>query len=361
MLKKENALWKSLRLVPCLALVAVVLFGAASLEARSPKITNENTGEVYTDLQTAITAASSGDTLEIKGTCVGSFVIAKNLILKGTDDAILDGAGAGTPLTVMTNPISTVEITVTAAGLTIQNGLSTNLGGGGVLNVGAHLVLKNSRIRNNNALLGNGGGIMNLTTSPSSFIASLSLIDCEVTDNSTQEAGGGIANVGGILDMYETNVTKNFAQQIGGGIASIQGSNSITKCKINQNVAILAGGGIADFLASLTTLSRVVVKNNTAALGGGIYNGAAIPGTLAAPGPGSTLIALRSNINDNIAYFEGGGLFNEATATATLNHSKVNRNEALTAGGGIFNNTGAFLNLSNTEVKKNTPDNIVDL
>src|SRR5438128_1742211 len=61
-------------------------------------VVNERTGFPSSDLQAAIQAAAPGDTLSVHGTCVGHFVIAKDLTLVG--GATLDGNHTERPLTV---------------------------------------------------------------------------------------------------------------------------------------------------------------------------------------------------------------------------------------------------------------------
>src|SRR3954466_15296590 len=51
-------------------------------------------------LQSAITAASPGDTLLVSGTCTGPFTINKNLTVRGASRAVLDGNQAGSTVTV---------------------------------------------------------------------------------------------------------------------------------------------------------------------------------------------------------------------------------------------------------------------
>lgn len=110
---------------------AFVLLGMFLVETRSlyagdnPKIVNENTGVVYSDLQTAINEANAENILKIKGECIGPFIITKTLTLIGKDDAVLDGANAVTVLTTFPPYGSPSNIVVTLDNLTIKHGLSS--------------------------------------------------------------------------------------------------------------------------------------------------------------------------------------------------------------------------------------------
>jgi len=330
--------------------LALFFLAATPLQAsHKAKIGNEATGVIFTDLQAAINAASPGDTLFIKGTFTGSFTITKNLILIGVHDAVLDGAGVATVVTVLTPALASSPTTATLENLTVQNGFAGATGGGGILNMDANLLLKNCTIINNTALEGSGGGIFNVTLS--AFAASLTVIDCALLQNLSQ-FGGGIANNNAFLDIKNSKIAFNQSLLDGGGIHSLGGTNTISCSKISNNLADRRAGGLGNNVGSLTTLNEVKIKENKALLGGGIFNGSTEVV--------STLILINSCLQKNCA-IEGGGLFNDTGATAALNDSKVTKNAAQTTGGGILNNVGGILELNNTKVKANKPDDIVDL
>ena len=77
------------------------------------KAINETTGAVFSDLQAAIDAAGSGETLRLKGTFIGPFFVAKDLTLKGF--AVLDGAQAATVLTISSAHVTLENLTVQMA------------------------------------------------------------------------------------------------------------------------------------------------------------------------------------------------------------------------------------------------------
>ena len=80
------------------ALAALALFSPvrAGAGTRTTVDCTANAGA----LATALASASDGDTLRIRGTCVGTFEISHSLTLKGVGAATLDGQSAGTVLTI---------------------------------------------------------------------------------------------------------------------------------------------------------------------------------------------------------------------------------------------------------------------
>ena len=74
-------------------LLALVLLGlmagllgigsSASAAPATCEVDDSTTLATYGSLQTAIDGASAGNTLEVKGTCVGTSTVTKNLTIKG--------------------------------------------------------------------------------------------------------------------------------------------------------------------------------------------------------------------------------------------------------------------------------------
>src|SRR5205809_6752374 len=129
------------------------------------------------NLQSRIDTAQPGSTVLIKGTCVGNFVVNKNLRLKGNPSATLDGNNAGTTLTVtgtnvhLTGLVITRGIAATGGGINAGNGNlsllgvtvkgntatgSVNSSGGGIYSVGS-LTIESSAVVNNRAVASGSG------------------------------------------------------------------------------------------------------------------------------------------------------------------------------------------------------------
>jgi len=247
---------------------------AAPLTAGRPTclVTNPGGGGGYRTLQAAVDAASAGDTLKVKGTCVGTTTISKNLTVDGQANPgfgapTLDGGGSG--------PVVTLRATVAINNLTIRNGdtVAAPFPGdqaGGIFNDGT-LTLTGVTVTANSAW--EGGGIFNAS-------GTLTLIDSVVTDNHADageaggvlgKGGGGIFNyANGTVTLIDSTVSGNTsAGGWGGGIyedldasVTLRGSSSITGNSAD------AGGGIFITYAMVTCLDGSSITANL--VGGGI-------------------------------------------------------------------------------------------
>ena len=120
-------------LVVMILVSALIPLSAPDLAGPSKcKIVNRTTEAVFDNLQAAVGAASSGETLKLKGGCVGHTVINKYLSIDGHSNpasgpATLDGNGGN-------NRVLTISpgSNITLEGLTITGGDD----GGGIYNSG---------------------------------------------------------------------------------------------------------------------------------------------------------------------------------------------------------------------------------
>jgi predicted outer membrane repeat protein len=255
----------------------------------------------YADpLGTAIARAVPGDALKVIGTCVGNFVIDKDLGLEGRPSQkqadTLDGDRTGTVLTIGGG------VTVAISNLTITHtDLDATTLAGGIQNSGV-LTLSNSTVRENFTL--GGGGIHNSGT--------LTLVNSVVSGNDAAFEGGGISNSGTVV-LEDSTVSGNGAQ---------------------------AGGGISN--SGTLTLIASTVSGNSAGFGGGIYNFA-------------TATLIRSTVSGNSAGFGGGGI--RSSGMLSLTDSKVTENTVSPPGqgGGILSSGTLTLHGTNN-LCGNTPD-----
>src|SRR5262249_41655788 len=76
----------------------------------------------------------------------------------------------------------------------------------------------------------------------------LSLMDCEISGNSTSFSGGGISNEKGAqLTVTNCKITNNTATDDGGGIANFGGTVTVVGSTVSGNKAILSNaGGLAN-------------------------------------------------------------------------------------------------------------------
>lgn len=215
-------------------------------------------------------------------------------------------------------------------------------------------------IINNTAVEGGGlwnfgGGIMTVTGST---------IDSNIaTGDLATKGGGGIFNNGGTLLVDGlSQIVNNMASGTsgsGGGILSNAGDVTILGAgtAILANTANRAGGGIEIIDGSLTTNDIDWNDNN-----------AGVSPAVAAPGNGGALhvsgVAVieinGGNINNNSAALEGGGVWNQAGSTMTLENSNMMNNVASGSaaddgGGAVFNNGGTLNMINGTFL-----DNIAD-
>ena len=159
------------------------------------------------------------------------------------------------------------------SGMTIagEGAKVTTINGGGIDRV-FHVVsgtvtLAAMRIQNGNPGSGDGGGIFNLAT--------LTLTDVAVANNTTSGKGGGISNdTSGTLTLLRSTISGNSTPTNDGGGIFYNGTaaGSLTNVTISGNSSS-NGGGI--YNQKTLTLANVTISNNSASLqGGGIRRSA---------------------------------------------------------------------------------------
>lgn len=315
-----------------LAVVFVLLAGAQIVPAVSAAgrpaclVSNERTGLGSRSLQDGIDAAVPGDTLVVKGTCIGSSTVDRDLTIKGVSNqpfgpATLDGDDLGRVLLVEMNQI------VTIADLTITDGYASdgNPGGGLFARMGSTTILTNMTVIGNESEI-EGGGIFNETD------GTMTITGSSVTGNISAPygMGGGIGNGWhATLTITNSTVSGNSAN-IGGGIANLNGTATVIGSTVSGNIA-LQGGGISNDFGGILTMTNSSVTGNTATLasGGGIFNGSA-----------SAMTMSNSTVSDNSAASFGGGVSTYGTLTFAAPSTTVASNSAASIGGGVANAPG---------------------
>jgi hypothetical protein len=289
------------RLVKVVASIVVGAFAfvpVASASSPGCSITNKSSRESFTDLQSAVNAASAGDTLLVKDTCSGTTTVATDLTVTGRQphgqsaSATLDGGGAGSVLTI------TPGVRVAIRSLTLTDGATAASDlGGGITDDGGVVTVSDSSISENSAMF--GGGIENNQ-------GKVVLRDSSVTDNTATIDGGGIDTFpsGTVTVRGDSRISDNTADLNGGGIAHF-GSGALNlggTTRVSDNSASLGGGGIDNAQTGTVTLNNAsAVEQNTAGgNGGGINN----------RGGGTVVMHGHSTVHDNTAGGNGGGIFN---------------------------------------------------
>jgi hypothetical protein len=178
------------------------------------------------NLQTKINAAPPGSTLLIKGTCIGNFLVNKNLTLKGNPSATLDGNDSGTTLSAPdTHTVHLIALTVTGGSAVV---------GAGILRAGVgHQLLTLDHVT----------------------------VKSNVASGTSSAQGGGIATQGGPLTLTDSAVIQNraFASSSSGAATAVGGG-------------ILANGSLTLVRSTLSSNRAVAVSSvdNATAVGGGV-------------------------------------------------------------------------------------------
>jgi nitrous oxidase accessory protein NosD len=252
-------------LVWCLIAGSTMSLAPAAQAAKRCSVTNDRTGARYlSNLQGAIDSAAAGDTIRIVGRCVGTFVITKDLTLRGASrhglpTVTLDAGGHSPTVEVLppyppvpgTDPHPNVTLTdlritgasgggiggigiersnVTLGGSTTVSGNSAYHGAGVYVDDGTLTLTDNASVRGNSATY-DGGGIF--LDQPCPDVGSVWLFmngTSTVRDNQAGGNGGGIYNSRGAIEMYDfangslaSTVTGNTAVGLGGGIYDARG------------------------------------------------------------------------------------------------------------------------------------------
>jgi PA domain len=298
-------------LVLGLAGLAAATLGIGSTASAAPvscEVDNSTTLATYSSLQAAIDAAGAGNTLEVKGTCVGTSIVTKNLRITGGSPkvSILDGEGAGSTLTV------NASVSVTVNRLTVQNGASLLnshfvTGGANVswVNVGGAQLPPTSGTQAY-VFIGRACNGDPLSANPSGKVALIRRGTCFFSDKAANAAAAGataavifnsvpaawpqgtrlvnpvaipVVGISGAAGSAMGNAGKLtwtdwmqngfYAQGCGGGGICNSGTLALVDSVVTGNSGT-AGGGVFQNLGTLTLAGSTSFSNNRGTFGGGI-------------------------------------------------------------------------------------------
>ena len=192
-----------------------------------------------------LTAAFYGETVTISRTVT--------IQGGGVASTTVDGGGSGSVFTIQSG------LVVTLTDMTIANGDTTSIGGGGINNDGSTVIINAATIAGN---AGNvqGGGIRNDE-------GRVEVTNSTLSDNGTLY-GGGIYNLLGTVLVTNSTFSGNAAQS-GGGIFNDDGDVTVINSTLSGNETWY-GGGI--FTCGTLTVTNSTLSENVAHDGGGIYN-----------------------------------------------------------------------------------------
>jgi len=252
------------------------------------------------------------------------FSIGKSVTVigAGVDQTIIDRGGNPLGIQITLDPSQTVII----SDLTVQNGISSGMGGGISISNGT-VTLRDCVVQNNTAV--NGGGIDNWGT--------LIIERCAIQGNvATTGGGGGIRNVGN-LTIIESRIVDNHAGNAfasGGGIWNDNDLGEaviLDRVELSENTANTNGSAYYDQGDGQTTIVNSTVARNTVLVG---------KGSIWQKGP---MMILNSTIAENFTEGTGaeGGLI--AVGTVIIGNTIIANNDnadCLTTGGGYISSTG---------------------
>ena len=226
------------------------------------------------------------------------------------------------------------------------NGGGLHITGEGTVNVNRSLVQNNTASAEGGGLWNSAGGTMNVNFSV--------IMGNTASGAEADNGGGGVYNDAGDLILNGAWITGNTADGAsgsGGGVLNNAGSlTTVSQTRIWNNSANRAGGGVEAVDGTTIIDDSHIYRNTTGAAPG---NG----GGLHLTGDGVVQVS-NTSVADNVAANEGGGLWNSAAGTMTVDNARIFRNEAQGAdadngGGGIYNDAGD-LSVSGGFLRANT-------
>ena len=160
--------------------------------------------------------------------------------------------------------------------------------------------------------------------------------------------GGGVQN-SGTLSLANDNIYENGTTNVddGGGIENTSsGTLTVTSCSITDNKAGGYGGGIYN-VGTLTILGQTSLTENNAFVGAGLYNEFSA----------SAIINGYTEINDNTASQQGGGIANFGTLSMNsglIDDNVVTGNAGVQDGGGLYDVLGGGATLTGVGIEDNS-------
>ena len=355
-----------------LAAAALLLLGPAATAATITVNTADD--EMNTDgdcsLREAVQAANTntavdacaagdadGDTIVFAGILsiqldMGELLLSDDVSIEGSSEnlLIIDAGGNSRIFDVDAADGMGSATAVAFSSLVLQNGDSRqnssapDAGGAVDLKAGSAATFTNVDFLNNTAGI-NGGGLHGAGDTVIMLIGSGG--ESEFTGNDAQGAeagmgGGGLwtagnATISGAVSF--SNNTASGASGSGGGVFSSGGAMTISQASFEQNTANRAGGGLEINGGTLTLIGVDFVQNTAGSNPG---NGGALHVTT------GTVDATGGEVRQNTAASEGGGFWNNADFTMTVNGTTFRSNVASgdaadNGGGGLFNNGGTLI------------------
>ena len=224
----------------------------------------------------------------------------------------------------------------------IKNNTAKDTGGGIYNSVDGKFELNNVEICYNKC--DNDGGGLNIHTDGTSVMK-----NCNIHHNTSKDEGAGFRfdDNGETLKLYNTSITDNVSKDDGGGFYLEDGTVRLYGCDISRNKAEYGGGFCSEEKVVLEADDKYgmnVISSNTATdYGGGIFS------------DGEVIID-SADINNNVAYIHGGGLFIRS-GKCRFNNGIIQKNIAVKYDGGGMCVADAEIWIRRGEVSKNMAGN----
>jgi parallel beta-helix repeat protein len=126
-----------------------------------------------------------------------------------------------------------------------------------------------------------------------------------------------------------------------GGAVHNNGILTVDNSTISGNSALAYGGGIFNAASKTLTVEKSKIVENKAHAGGGIYN---FNGTVSIED---------ATISRNSAAHAGGGVYNDDSGAMTIERSTISLNKAGVLGGGVINLSNSFM-IQNSTISSNS-------
>lgn len=331
MKNRRAFLTAALTVFSCSAFAARDLYVSSDKSYGSDQVPPE---QLFDELQTAINAAATGDTVWVKDGFVCDSGIGGNSSRINVPDrriairsqaglvdeanalgATIKGPGSSCADADQARCVNFNGTTAKIIGFILEDGYPN--ANGGAVGGGASL-LQNCVVRNSKGK--RGGGVSGAVCE-----------GCVITNNFATEMGGGVYYS---KTLNSCTIACNQCEQYGGGVGTWapQAGTIITNCLVYGNVSRQQGGGLAfRGVANTVQIFQCVISNNTCVgsfrFGGGVYSDL-------------RLVELSDcDIVDNaVEDGQGGGLHGcVATKCRIVRNSLTSTGGTYTSGGGAYN------------------------
>ena len=316
----------------CLACLLAAVFSSPMASGATFTVSNTNDAGAGSFRQAVLSANTSAgadvvDLTGVAGTIVltsGQIEVTDTLTIRGPGAQVLAISGGGTSrlieqtagdnlaindLTLRDGFTTSSGAAILARSVTLENVTVSDTRGGFALYLTRALVVRHSTITRNQA-----GGIQAHATA---------LIEDSIISHNTSTAGAALFVEYEDAELHRVRIEDNAASKYGGAIWAFLATVEMTQCVIARNTAVEQGGAFMGAYRGQLVMDETRITGNRAAFGGGIYT--YIPAVIT-----------RSEISDNQATVDGGGIL----GAATIENSTLSGNRAGRYGGGISLDTG---------------------